>query len=693
MDNWIKLNNDIMIKDDDGNYSYEKDKEAVKAFFLENINKNTIFFYTLKEKLKFLIDNNYYVDLLKMYKYEDIKKLYTKVYNKKFRFTSYIAAFKFYTSYALMENSGEKYLERYEDRICCASLFLGDGNIVKANLYAEVMISQDYQPATPTFLNAGLKRGGKLVSCNLIEIGDSLNDIGYAISAGMKLSANGAGVSFNLSKIRSRQDPIRKIENRASGVLPVMKLLEDAFSYADQLGQRPGAASVYLHAFHRDIEEFISCKKVNVDEKIRMKSLSIAVVIPDKLMQLAEQGKHFYTFSPYYIKEVTGKNIEDIDWDKEYQALADNPDIPKTKIDARKFLTKIASTQKESGYPYIMFVDNARKVHNLDKNINFSNLCTEIIQYSSSSKISDDRLSDTYGMGISCVLGSLNIVNVMEHNSIQKSIEAATYSLSKVSDITDYPFCKDIDIANKSYHSIGIGAMNLHGFFAKNFIMFESKEALEFVDTFFMLMNYWSLYYSNKISKETGKKFLGFNDSKYASGEYINKYKETLPKIESDKIKWLFKDVFIPSIKDWDTLKEDIKEYGLYNAYRLAIAPNQSTGYIMSSTASVMPVTDPIEIREYGNSTTYYPMPYLTNDNIFFYKSAYDMDQNKVIKLISVMQKHIDQGISCILHKDGICDTKELARHYIVAWKLGLKTLYYTRSRKTNINECISCSA
>ncbi|HBX21528.1 MAG TPA: ribonucleotide-diphosphate reductase subunit alpha, partial [Porphyromonadaceae bacterium] len=247
--NWILLNNQVMVKKDD-EFQFEKDKEAVRSYFLEYVNKNTVFFYTLKEKIDYLIENRYYENLLEVYSFEDIKRVYDLMYAKKFRFPSYISAFKFFQNYALRDDSGEKFLERYEDRLACTALYLGHGDIDRALEYAELFINQEYQPATPTFLNAGKKRSGELVSCFLDEIGDSLNGIGYAIHSSMKLSSIGGGVSLNISKLRGRSEAIKGVEGRASGVLPVMKLLEDVFSYANQLGQRPGAGAVYLNVFH-----------------------------------------------------------------------------------------------------------------------------------------------------------------------------------------------------------------------------------------------------------------------------------------------------------------------------------------------------------------------------------------------------------------------------------------------------------
>lgn len=691
--NWILLNNQVMVKKDD-EFQFDKDKEAVRSYFLEYVNKNTVFFYTLKEKIDYLIENNYYENLLEWYSFDDIKEVYDLMYAKKFRFPSFISAFKFFQNYALRDDSGEKFLERYEDRLACVALYLARGDKKKAVEYAELFINQEYQPATPTFLNAGKRRSGELVSCFLDEIGDSLNSIGYAINSSMKLSSIGGGVSLNISKLRGRSEAIKGVEGRASGVLPVMKLLEDVFSYANQLGQRPGAGAVYLNVFHSDIEEFLDCKKINVDEKVRIKSLSIGVVIPDKFMELAEKDEPFYVFYPHTVFQAYGRHLDDMDINQMYTELVDNPKVKKKKLNARLLLVKIAQTQKESGYPYLFFKDNANRSHALKDigEVKFSNLCTEIMQLSEVSEINDYFEDDVIRRGISCNLGSLNIVTVMDNKRVKEAVKTAIDSLTVVSDISDIDIVPSIKKANEELHSVGLGAMNLHGFFAKNFIAYESTEALDFCNVFFMMMNFYSIERSMEIARERGISFKDFDQSEYAKGTYFDKYieKDFLPSTE--KVRTLFEGIEIPDRNQWSQLKEKVMQHGLYHAYRLAIAPNQSTSYIMSSTASVMPVVDTIEVREYGDSTSYYPMPYLTNDNYFFYKSAYDMDQMKVMRLISVIQRHVDQGISTILHTKSSDNTRDLARYYIYAHKIGLKSLYYTRTRKTTVDDCISCS-
>ncbi len=690
---WIYLNNEIMVKEN-GEFQLNKDKEAVYSYFVDYVNKNTVFFHNLKEKMDYLIENDYYINFYDMYKFEEIKQVFELVYNKKFRFASFMSASKFYQSYALRDDSGEKFLERYEDRIAIVSLYLAQGDLSKALEYVEMLINQEYQPATPTFLNSGKKRSGELVSCFLDEMGDNLSGIGYAFDSAMKLSSIGGGVSINLSKIRARGESIKGVEGRASGVLPIMKIMEDIFSYANQLGQRAGAGAVYLNVFHSDINEFLDCKKINVDEKIRIKSLSIGVIVPDKFMELAKEDEICYTFNPHTVFLEYGQYLDEMDMNEMYEKLVDNPNVKKKKINARELLIKISQTQKESGYPYLFFKDNANKEHALKEigNVKFSNLCTEIMQLSEVSDINPYFEEDTIRRGISCNLGSLNIVTVMENNRIREATRAAIDSLTTVSDLTNIDIVPSIKKANEELHSVGLGAMNLHGFLAKNFIMYESKEALDFCNVFFMMMNYYSLERSMEIARERGEVFKDFDKSEYANGNYFNKYIEKSYFPQTEKIKELFDGIYVPTKEDWARLKEDVMKYGVYNAYRMAIAPNQSTSYIMNSTASVMPIVDTIEVREYGDSTTFYPMPYLTNDNYFFYKSAYDMDQKNILKLVSVIQRHVDQGISTILFNKSTDTTRDLAKLYIYGHRLGLKSLYYTRTRKATIEECLSCS-
>jgi ribonucleoside-diphosphate reductase alpha chain len=246
--------------------------------------------------------------------------------------------------------------------------------------------------------------------------------------------------------------------------------------------------------------------------------------------------------------------------------------------------------------------------------------------------------------------------------------------------------------ANKELHSVGLGAMNLHGFLSKNKIAYESPEAKDFVRTFFMMVNYYSLEKSSEIAKSRGVSFEGFEQSEYAKGTYFDKYIRTDYRPTTDKVKQLFSGMKVPGPDEWQVLGEKIQRDGLYHAYRLAIAPTQSISYLQNATSSVMPIVEPIETRTYANATTYYPMPFLAPDNLFYYKSAYNMDQFKVIDVMAEIQEHVDQGLSVVLHVNSTISTRELARYYIYAARKGLKSLYYTRTKHLSMEECVTCS-
>ncbi|QAW36584.1 class 1b ribonucleoside-diphosphate reductase subunit alpha [Bacillus licheniformis] len=690
---YIELNNEIMIRKN-GGFQFEKDAEAVRSYFIDYVNQNTVFFHDLREKLDYLIENDYYErEVFEPYTFDEIKAVYKAAYAKKFRFPSFMSAFKFYNDYALKTNDKKKILERYEDRIAICALFFAKGDAAKAIEFAEMMIRQEYQPATPTFLNAGRKRRGELVSCFLLEVNDSLNDIQMAIGTAMQLSKMGGGVSLNLSKLRAKGESIKGIENVTKGVVGVMKLLDNAFRYADQQGARAGAGAAYLNVFHRDINDFLDTKKINADEDVRVKTLSIGVVIPDKFIELAREDRDAYVFYPHTVYKEYGEHLDEMDIGEMYDKLVENPAVRKEKINPRQLLEKLAILRSESGYPYIMFEDNVNAAHALNhiSKVKFSNLCSEVLQASKVSEYTDYGEEDVIGLDISCNLGSLNIANVMANKSIEQTVKLAVDSLTVVSESTNIKNAPAVAKANRQMRSIGLGAMNLHGYLAQNRIAYESEEARDFANVFFALVNYWSLVRSMELAKETGSTFEGFEGSTYADGSYFDKYVAGDFRPKTEKVAKLFEGVEIPERIDWVRLEDNVRKHGLYHSYRLAIAPTGSISYVQSATASVMPIMERIEERTYGNSKTYYPMPGLSAKNWFFYKEAYDMDMFKVVDMIATIQQHVDQGISFTLFLKDTMTTRDLNRIDLYAHHKGIKTLYYARTKDTGQEGCLSC--
>ena len=689
---YFSLNNELN-RPVDGKIPLHKDKEAVRAFFLEHVNPNTVFFYTLDEKLDYLIEHEFLEeDFLNKYDREFVKSLMKAIYKKKFRFRSFMSAFKFYKQYALKTNDGERYLERFEDRIVFNALFLADGDEQLARDLAEEMIHQRYQPATPTFLNAGRKRRGELVSCFLIQTTDDMNSIGRTINSALQLSRIGGGVGVSLSNVRAAGDPIKKIENASSGVVPIMKLLEDSFSYSNQLGQRNGAGAVYLNVFHPDIVSFLSTKKENADEKIRVKTLSLGLVVPDKFYELIKQDDMMYLFSPYDVERIYGVPFSYVDITKEYDNMVNNPEIRKSKLRARDLEQEISKLQQESGYPYIVNIDTVNKANPIDGKIIMSNLCSEILQVQSPSVINNAQEYEVLGTDISCNLGSTNIVNLMQSPDFERSIEVAVRALTFVTDHSSIDAVPTVKNGNQKAHTIGLGAMGLHTFFALNQMEYGSPESIEVTDLYFRLLNFYTLKASHKIAKERGVTFDGFEKSTYASGTYFDAYTESDVEIKSEKVKEIFANLPIPTAEDWKQLKADVMADGLYHQNRLAIAPTGSISYVNETSASLHPITRLIEERqEKKTGKTYYPAPFLSNETLPYYKSAYDIDMRKVIDVYAAAQKHIDQGMSLTLFMrselpEGLYEWKNgrtskmttrdlnILRNY--AWNKGIKSIY-----------------
>ncbi|WP_323703067.1 class 1b ribonucleoside-diphosphate reductase subunit alpha [Mammaliicoccus sp. Dog046] len=691
--NHIELNNQVTKRREDGFFDIEKDQEAL-AVYLEEINEKTIQFNDPIERLHHLVDQDFYYDLFKEYSEESLTEIHQFAETIPFQFASYMSASKFFKDYALKTNDKSEYLETYKEHVIIVSLYLAKGNVEQAKQFVEGMIEQRIQPATPTFLNAGRARRGELVSCFLLEVDDSLNSINFIDSTAKQLSKIGGGVAINLSKLRARGEAIKGIKGVAKGVLPVAKSLEGGFSYADQLGQRPGAGAVYLNIFHYDVLEFLDTKKVNADEDIRLSTISTGLIVPSKFFDLAKEGKDFYMFAPHTVEREYGVTLDDINLDEYYDELVANPNVIKKAKDARDMLNTIAQTQLQSGYPYLMFKDNANKVHpnsNIGQ-IKMSNLCTEIFQLQETSIINDYGTEDEIKRDISCNLGSLNIVNVMESKKFRDSVHIGMDALTVVSDDTEIKNAPGVRKANNELHSVGLGVMNLHGYLAKNKIGYESEQAKDFANVFFMTMNYYSIERSMEIAKERKETYVDFEQSDYASGKYFEKYTQADIKPQFDNVAELFEGMDIPTAEDWKALAEAVKENGLYHAYRLAIAPTQSISYVQNATSSVMPIVDQIERRTYGNAETFYPMPFLSPETMWFYKSAFNTDQMKLIDLIATIQEHVDQGISTILYVNSEISTRELSRLYVYAHHKGLKSLYYTRNKLLSVEECTSCA-
>ena len=692
------LNAMLNLYDADGKIQFDADRRAAREYFLQHVNQNTVFFHSLKERLDYLVEKEYYEPaVLEKYSLDFIQKLNDRAYAAKFRFETFLGAFKYYTSYTLKTFDGKRYLERFEDRVVMSALALADGDQRVAEQIVDEIISGRFQPATPTFLNAGKAQRGELVSCFLLRIEDNMESISRGINSALQLSKRGGGVALLLSNIRESGAPIKQIENQSSGIIPVMKLLEDSFSYANQLGARQGAGAVYLSAHHPDIMKFLDTKRENADEKIRIKTLSLGVVVPDITFELAKKGEDMYLFSPYDVERVYGVPFGDISVTEKYHEMVDDPRIKKTKINAREFFQTLAEIQFESGYPYIMFEDTVNKANPIKGRINMSNLCSEILQVNTPTTYNTDLSYDVIGKDISCNLGSMNIALAMDGKNLAGTVDTAIRALTAVSNQSHIASVRSVEDGNDRSHAIGLGQMNLHGFLAREHVYYGSPESIEFTDVYFAAVLFHALTASNKIAIERGEHFDGFEDSTYASGTFFDQYLENDFLPTSEKVASLFEGHQLPTREDWAALKESVQKYGIYNQNLQAVPPTGSISYINNSTSSIHPIASKIEIRKEGKlGRVYYPAPFMTNENLDYYQDAYEIGYEKVIDVYAAATRHVDQGLSLTLFFKDTATTRDINRAQIYAWKKGIKTIYYIRLRQmalegTEVEGCVSC--
>lgn len=695
------LNAMLNLYDDEGRIRFDADRMAARQYFLQHVNQNTVFFHNLEEKLRYLVDEGYYDPaVLDQYSRNFHRKIWDEAYARKFRFPTFLGAFKYYTSYTLKTRDGQRFLERFEDRVVMTALALARGDETLAlQLMAEIIAGR-FQPATPTFLNAGKKSRGELISCFLLRVEDNMESIGRAINSSLQLSKRGGGVALMLTNIREHGAPIKGIENQSSGVIPVMKLLEDSFSYANQLGARQGAGAVYLNAHHPDILRFLDTKRENADEKIRIKTLSLGVVVPDVTFDLAKRNADMYLFSPHDVQRVYGQPFSEISVTEKYDEMVDDKRIRKTKINAREFFQTLAEIQFESGYPYIMFEDTVNRANPIAGRISMSNLCSEILQVNEASEFNDDLSYSYLGTDISCNLGSLNIATTMDGPDFGATVETAVRALTAVSEMSAIDSVPSIRRGNDEAHAVGLGQMNLHGFLAREHIHYGSPEGIDFTRVYFAAIAYHALRASNALARERARSFAGFADSKYADGSFFDKYitRDWLP--ETDTVRALFErfGVDLPTRDDWTALRAAVIEHGLYNRNLQAVPPTGSISYINNSTSSIHPIVSKIEIRKEGKiGRVYYPAPFMNNDNLEYYRDAYEIGPEAIIDTYAAATEHVDQGLSLTLFFPAEATTRDINRAQIHAWKSGIKTIYYVRLRQsalegTEVQGCVSCS-
>ena len=467
--------------------------------------------------------------------------------------------------------------------------------------------------------------------------------------------------------------------------------------------QRQGAGAVYLNAHHPDIMTFLDTKRENADEKIRIKTLSLGVVIPDITFHLAKDNKDMYLFSPYDVERIEGKPFADLSVTENYDKWVEDPRITKKKIKARAFFRTLSELQFESGYPYAIFEDTVNKAHTMKHagRINMSNLCSEVVQLNTPSILNDDLTYETVGADISCNLGSLNVKKMLDltRDEFVDTVQVAVRALTAVSTMTNIDSVPSVREGNNLSRAIGLGQMNLHGALAHHGLRYGSEEALKLWDNYMALVTWAAMCESAELAREIGVTPY-FDGSEYATGEWW----ERVPKAHLERAESLeiLPGLDAPDADDWNDLHLKISQHGMANAYLQTIPPTGSISYINNSTSSIHPIVNKVEIRKEGKvGRVYYPAPHMRSDNLHLYEDAYEIGPERIIDTYAVSQQWIDQSQSLTLFMKDTATTRDLDRARIYAWRKGVKSIYYIRLRQlaldgtgvteTGVGECASC--
>jgi ribonucleoside-diphosphate reductase alpha chain len=547
-----------------------------------------------------------------------------------------------------------------------------------SNLYMTV--------ATPTFANAG-KSHGQLSSCFIDTVEDDLRSIYDSNTDVSTLSKNGGGLGIYLGKVRSRGSDIKGFKGVSSGVIPWMKQLNNTAVSVDQLGQRQGAIAVYLDVWHKDIFPFLDTRLNNGDERQRTHDLFTGVSIPDLFMEQVESRSDWYLFDPHEVKVVMGYSLEDSYDEKEgdgsfrekYWECVAHPSLSKEVVPAIDIFKRIMISQLETGTPYMFYRDTVNRLNaNSHKGMIYcSNLCTEIAQNMSATVMEEEVIQDgkivTYkspGDYVVCNLASISLAKTIMDGELKRVVSIGVRLLDNVIDLNNLPVLQ-AQITNQRYRGIGLGTFGWHHLLALKGLKWESSQAVDYCDSLYEEIAYYTIKASNDLAQEKGA-YPYFNGSDWSTGEYFTKRGY--------------------SGERWIQLKDEVSDKGLRNGYLMAVAPNSSTSIIAGSSASI----DPIFRLEYSEEKKDYKIPVTAPDlspkTTWYYKTAYNVDQHWSVEQNEKRQRHIDQGISFNLYVRNDIKAKELLDLHLDAWKSGLKTTYYVRSTSvSNFEECESC--
>ena len=659
------------------------------AAFEESVSVHSFY-----DKLRYLTDERLYGEyILASYSPEEIAQAATFIKEERNDLLNYSGLDLLMKRY-LIRTYSNKPIESIQEMYLGIALHLAinekEDRMLWVQKFYDILSKLEVTMATPTLSNAR-KPFHQLSSCFIDTVPDSLEGIYRSLDNFAQVSKFGGGMGMYFGKVRAAGGKIRGFKGAAGGVIRWMKLVNDTAVAVDQLGMRQGAVAVYLDVWHKDLPEFLQLRTNNGDDRMKAHDIFPAVCYPDLFWKMAQEdiNQPWHLFCPNEILSIKGYCLEDYygeEWEKRYIDCVNDARLTRRTLSVKDIVRLVLRSAVETGTPFTFNRDHVNRANpNGHKGMIYcSNLCTEIAQNMSeiesvSTEVKTDD-GDTVvvraskpGDFVVCNLASLSLGHLPLENESKLTdvVRTVVRALDNVIDINFYPL-PYAKITNQRYRSLGLGVSGYHHALAVRGIKWESQEHLDFVDKVFETINRAAVEASSDIAKQKGS-YKYFEGSDWQTGEYFIKRGYTSP--------------------EWNALAAKVKEQGMRNAYLLAIAPTSSTSIIAGTTAGTDPVMQRFFLEEKKGAMLPRVAPELSDRTFWVYKSAYNIDQQWTVRAAGVRQRHIDQAQSQNLYITNDFSMRQLLELYLLAWRSGVKTIYYVRSKSLEVEECESCAS
>ena len=649
---------------------------------------------TFYRKLKYMTEEGLYGDyILQNYSEEEINEAATFIDPERNKLLNYSGLDLLLKRYVIKNYSG-KVIERVQEMFLGIALHLAmpekEDRLMWVRRIYDLLSKLEVTMATPTLSNSR-KPSHQLSSCFIDTVPDSLDGIYRSLDNFSQVSKFGGGMGMYFGKVRATGGNIRGFKGVAGGVIRWMRLVNDTAVAVDQLGMRQGAVAVYLDVWHKDLPEFLQLRTNNGDDRMKAHDIFPAICYPDLFWKMAEEdmNQNWSLFCPNEIMRIKGYCLEDCygeEWERKYLDCVNDQRLSRRVISIKDIVRLVLRSAVETGTPFTFNRDTVNRANpNAHKGMIYcSNLCTEIAQnmapIETVSKEVETKDGDTVivtttrpGEFVVCNLASLSLgrLPLEDEEKMKEKVATVVRALDNVINLNFYPV-PYAQLTNQRYRSIGLGISGYHHALAKRRIKWESEEHLEFMDKVFETINRAAILASSNLAKEKGS-YQFFEGSDWQTGIYFDKrgYDSA----------------------EWQDVRKTVALQGMRNAYLLAVAPTSSTSIIAGTTAGLDPIMKRFFLEEKKGSMLPRVAPELSDETYWMYKSAYLINQKWSVRASGVRQRHIDQAQSMNLYITNDFTMRQILDLYLLAWKEGVKTIYYVRSKSLEVEECESCSS